>query len=311
MLVYLNGQIVPATEAKISVFDRGFIFGDGVYEGLLATSLSGRRRVVGLQRHIRRLTDGLASVGIHFDAAPLVAATDELLDANHLAEAFVYWQVTRGCPPLDSSAPVRARVPSPGMEPTVFAYVSAIAPIRRGAKPALKRASTQPDRRWLNGTIKSISLLGNVQAMMAADDAGADEALLVRDGLLTEGTYTNVALAYDHGTELGAATPSLSSAPLLAGVTRQILLEHAPSLIQEAVPAHRLATAREILLLGTTTMITAVTHLDGLPVGTGSSGPVAQRLLDTLIELIAGEREDIPAVTPSDHRVQAADLRPG
>lgn len=311
MLVYLNGQIVPATEAKISVFDRGFIFGDGIYEGLLATSLSGKRRVVGLQRHVRRLTEGLASIGVHFDATPLIAATDELLDANRLAEAFVYWQVTRGCPPLDGSAPVRSRVPAPGTEPTVFAYASAIAPIRRDAKPPLKRASTQPDRRWLNGTIKSTSLLGNVQAMMAADDAGAEEALLVRDGLLTEGTYTNVALVYKHGSEVRVATPSLTSAPLLAGVTRQILLDHAPSLIQEAIPAHRLTTAREILLLGTTTMITAVTHLDGRPVGSGSSGPVAQRLHDTLIDLIATEREDIPAATSSNHRLHAAATRPG
>lgn len=297
MHVYLNGQIMPASEAKVSVFDRGFIFGDGVYEGLRSTAFSGRRRVIGLQRHLRRLREGLAAIGMRFDGEELVLATEQLLDAEAAEDAFVYWQVTRGVPPLDGSAPVRARVPSPGTTPTVFAYATPMPPLRTDAAPALKRASRQVDRRWLNGFIKSISLLGNVQAMMAADAAHAEEAVLIRDGVVTEGTYTNIAVVInDHG-KPGAQrilTPSLSSAPLLAGVTRQILVDHVPEIEECAVPAVMLDHAQEILLFGTTTMVTSVTHLDGQPVGPHEGpGPVAKRLLATLTELIRSEREDV------------------
>jgi len=300
MLVFLDGQILPAADARISPFDRGFLFGDGIYEGLRATALSGGRAIIGLNRHIRRMQNGLDEIGIMFDAAALARATDELLDTSKLSEAFVYWQVTRGTPP--AGAPVRSRIPAPGTKPTSFIYVQPLQPIDPLAGPAIKSAGTQPDLRWLRGTIKSISLLGNLLASIAAHEAGengGEEAILIRStpppegGLVTEGTYTNVLIVTEQG-EL--ATPSMESAPLLDGITRQILLGIEPEgrkISVRAVREAELATAREVILLGTTTMVTSITRLDGRPVSGGKPGPVAQRLSRVLIDCIAGRRDDI------------------
>ena len=104
MLVHLNGQLLPADQARVSVFDRGFIFGDGVYEGLRSVQIDGRRRVIGLGRHVRRLQEGLNEIGVGFDAAAIGGATDALLSANNLDDAFVYWQITRGTPPARGRA---------------------------------------------------------------------------------------------------------------------------------------------------------------------------------------------------------------
>ncbi len=141
---------------------------------------------------------------------------DRLLLANELEDAFVYWQVTRGTPPL--GAAVRTRVPAAGTRPTVFGYCLPLPGLEANAGPATKAASIQADVRWLRGKVKSISLVGNIMVAMAAGDAGADEAILVREvgtrKLMTEGTYTNVLLVTREG-EL--VTPSLDSAPLLPG----------------------------------------------------------------------------------------------
>ncbi len=289
MLVHVNGQIVPAEQARVSVFDRGFIFGDGIYEGLRSVRVNGSRRVIGLRRHIRRLSEGLAAVGIAWDASRLGAMIDELLTANGLDDAFIYWQVTRGTPP--SGAPVRSRAPAAGTVPTSMGYCTPLPGLESNHEPAWKAASVQEDIRWTRGEVKSISLLGNIVVSMAAAERGGEEAILVRDGLVTEGAYTNVVIVTPEGE---AATPSLNSAPMLAGVTRQILVGLDPALVERPVRAGELETAREIMLVGTTTMVTSVTRLDGRVIGSGEAGPVARRLLDVLVRAIREEREDGP-----------------
>lgn len=310
VIVHLNGELVPAEQARVSVFDRGFLFGDGIYEGLRAVSLPAegqspaRRRVIGMHRHVRRMQQGLDAVGIAWDASSLPRMTDDLLDANGLRDAFVYWQVTRGTPP--AGAPVRSRVPVPGTRPTVMGYCTPLPELPRAGLwaggrdapvPATKAASVQADLRWLRGQVKSISLLGNLLASVAAAERGGEEAILVRDGLLTEGSYTNVFIVTPAGPgERGrVVTPSLESAPILAGVTRDILIDLDPAIEQRAVRAAELESASEVILVGTTTLVTSVPSLDGRRVGTGEPGPHARRLLGLLLDAIAHGRDDLAA----------------
>ncbi len=302
MLVSLNGQLVPAERAQVSAFDRGFIFGDGVYEGLRAVRLApdAPGHVIGMNRHIRRLAEGLAACRIDWDAKQLEPLTRELLAANNLADAFIYWQITRGTPPIIDGRPVRSRVPVAGvpLKPTVFGYCLPHAGLEKDEAhgPALKRITLRPDERWHLGHIKSISLLGNIIASMAgaagagSDHGPVDETLLVRDGFITEGTHCNVALVLSRGSGAEVVTPSLDSAPILNGITRQIILDLDPSIVQRPVRVEELAQAREIMLWGTTTMVSCVTHVDGKPVGTGQ---MASRLKSALVHAIRERSEDV------------------
>jgi D-alanine transaminase len=159
----------------VSVFVRGFIFGDGIYEGLRSVVVRGKRRVIGMNRHARRMQSGLDAIGIRFDAKFLAPLTDKLLDANGLDNAFIYWQVTRGTPL--PGMPVRSRVPGTapagqGMTPTIFGYATSWPGLVANAAPAIKPATTQPDLRWARGEIKSVSLLGNVLASLASAEHG-------------------------------------------------------------------------------------------------------------------------------------------
>jgi len=292
VIVHLNGKLVPAPEATISPFDRGFLFGDGVYEGLraIAWHSADGRRIIGIDRHIARLRRGLETARIAWDPSGLDRMSLDLLAANKLTDAFVYWQVTRGTPgPGD---PVRSRVPGPGTRPTVFGYCSPQPALGTFSEPPRKSAITIEDRRWLMGHLKSISLMGNVLGALEADRNKSEDAIFVRDGLVAEGLATNVVLSVPErkGTGTTLVTPSLESVPILAGVTRDILLAAAPHIEARAVTADELHAAEEVMLIGTTTMVTSVVRLDGRPVGSGEPGPHAKRLLATLLEEI---RKDV------------------
>ncbi|MBL9030363.1 MAG: aminotransferase class IV [Phycisphaerae bacterium] len=282
MIVHLNGRLVPAAEARVSPFDRGYLFGDGVYEGLRAFA----GRIVGLSRHVDRLREGLEESRIAWNADRLVDVCAGLLEANRLADAFIYVQVTRGAP--GPGQPVRTRIPAGPMEPAVFAYCTPQAPLSSfdHAEPATVSVRTRPDTRWSRGRLKSISLLGNVLSAIEASEHAAGDAILVRDGLVAEATAANVLLARAGR----VVTPSLESVPILAGVTRAILLEACPEIESRAVAEHELAEADEVMIVGTTTMVTSVVTLDGRPVGDGRPGPVARRLLGDLVGAI---RRDI------------------
>ncbi len=244
--------------------------------------------MVGLGRHLDRMRGSLQGVGIGFDPAGLERSTYELLAANRMADAFIYWQVTRGTPgPAD---PPRTRIPRPGMTPTVFGYCSPQPPLAAFEAPPRRSAVTLEDIRWLMGHIKTTSLLGNVMLTMAADAAGGEDAVFVRGGLVAEGTATNVMLAVrGAGGRTEVVTPSLDSVPILAGVTRAILLAAAPGIVERPVWAWELREASEVMLVGTTTMVTSVVRLDGRPVGGGEPGPEAQRLLAALLAAIRKE----------------------
>lgn len=283
---------MPIERARISPLDRGFVFGDGVYEGLRAVAVDGGRgtHIVALGHHLDRMRRSLRECWIGFEPAALEQASYDLLAANALRDAFVYWQVTRGTPRLDAGDPARTRVPAPGMAPTVFGYCAPQPPLSAFAEPARRTAVTLEDVRWTLGHIKSTSLMGNVLLTMAADRAGAEEAIFLRHGLVAEGTATNVLVAVDG--PRGArevATPSLESVPILKGVTRSILLDAGCGIVERAVKAEELERASEIMVIGTTTMVASIVRLNGRPVGAGAPGPEARRLLKTLLSAIEGE----------------------
>jgi D-alanine transaminase len=291
MRVHLNGLLVSRDEARIDPFDRGFIFGDGVYEGLRAF----RGRVRAIDRHVKRLRESLHAASIDFDAARLGPLSDELLRANGLTDAFLYWQFTRGTP--GPGQPVRARVPDGSMVPTVFGYAMERPPLERCTEPGTTTAALVEDLRWHRGRVKAISLLGNVMAAMEARECGAEDAIFVRGGLAGEATATNIFVVLPDGRGGSQiVTPSLESVSILAGVTRDLLLERMSEIVERPVRAEELARASEILLCGTNTMIASVLTLDGRPVGDGKVGPVARRLARTLVEVVGAELAS-PAMT--------------
>jgi len=286
VIIHLNGKLVPASEARVSVFDRGFVFGEGVYEGLR----SFRGRIVAMQRHVDRMRNGLRECRIDWDPAQMGPLTDALLKANAMPDAFIYWQVTRGAPA--AGQPVRTRTPQGPMTPTVFGYCGAQPPIEKYAPPAAPptvTAVTRPDTRWLRGHLKSISLLGNVLAAIEASEAGAQDAILTRDGLVTEGTATNVILALPGRGGVELVTPSLESVSILAGVTRALEVEKGPGVVSRPVRVEELGRASEVMLVGSTSMVTSVVELDGRPIGGGRPGPQAHRLLAALVEIIRAD----------------------
>lgn len=274
MLVSLNGQIVPAADATVSVFDRGFLFGDGIYEGLRAFDGWVRH----LDDHCARMQQGLEEAGIAWDPSALPGLCEDLLEANGLQNAFLYWQITRGTP--GPGMPLRARLPEPDMAPTVFGFCMPLPGVEGFVEPTTCTARTVTDDRWQKGHVKTISLMANIMAALDAAEGGADEALLVRDGWLSESCATNVfvVLPDDDGRPT-LVTPPTGDVSILSGVTRRVLLELLPEAQVRMISEEELHRAEEIFLVGTITTVRSVLMLNGRPVGTGSVGPVAREVL--------------------------------
>ena len=278
MIVYLNGQYLPAADAHVSVFDRGFLFGDGVYEGVRVFE----HTVICPDRHVNRMAGGLAEGRIHWDPRKLPDICLELCRRNNLPDAFMYVQVTRGTPP--PGEPVRSRTLKTQGEATVFAFATAQPPMSHYTQPPTTHLAMIQDRRWDRGHLKSISLLGNVLAAYEAQAAGAMEVAMVRDGLLTEACASNIVIAVDGQ----LVTPSLDSASILEGATRARCLALDPGIIERPVGVDELLRADEVMLVGTTSIVTSALTLDGKPVGNGPHagqiGPKARRLLALMMD---------------------------
>ena len=282
-IVYLNGAFVPKSEAMVPVEDRGFLFGDGVYE---ATPAYGGAPFL-LDRHLARLSRGLDALRIDYDTGAMPEIHRRLLAENGLDRApfsFIYVQVTRGVAPRGHAFP---REPVP---PTVYGFANpAVRPPRSRWEEGFA-AVTVPDRRWGRVDVKVISLVANVLAQQAAVDAGAEDAIFVRDGMALEGTHNNFFAVFD-----GTVTTSPASNYILHGITRGFVLERASALgipvDERAIPVEELREADEVFFAGTTTEIRPTVEVDGRPVGTGRVGPVTRRLYDDFLEMtsVAGE----------------------
>ncbi len=278
--VYLNGEYLPREEACVSVDDRGFLLADGVYE---VTAAYGGR-FVRLEEHMDRLAGGLRAIRIDVDMERFPGIHYRLLAENGLDDApyaKVYLQVTRGVADRSHA------FPSSGVEPTVYARATAWTPPARQRWEEGFSAVTVPDRRWSRVDIKSIALLPNVLAQQAAVEAGADEAILVRDGVAVEGAHANLCAVRD-----GAVITHPQTNVVLPGITREAVLELARErghpIREEPIMVEELPRLDELFLTGTTTEVRPVVSVDGDPVGPGRPGPVTRDLFEGYRERITG-----------------------
>ena len=293
MKVHLNGRLLDERDAHISVLDRGFLFGDGVYEVVRFFARHG----VGIDAHAQRLARSLALARIDvrasgFDPHALGAFCASLLDANGLDDAILYLQVTRG------AARTRSHVPTEALAPTVFAMVTPAPPLSTILAPQEIGAITAEDTRWTRCAIKTTALMGNILHLLDAADGGASESILHRGGLVGEGAYSNVAIV----TRGVLATPPVDEdPPILHGTARTDLLRAADDCGVRAeiraIPLEELMRADEILITSSSRLASAVVRLDGQPVGDGHAGPVTRRVFGAMrgeiaraIGLPAGER---------------------
>lgn len=267
-IVWLDGEWTPLAQARVSVLDRGFLFGDGVYEVVPAYG----RVPFRWAEHHARLQRSLGRLRIDDprDASGWAALVAGLIERHPWEDQFVYLQVTRGVAKRDHAFPK-------GITPTVFAMSSPLPPIPSEQLERGVAAITLPDERWLHCDIKSVSLLGNVLAKQAAVEAGAMECVMFRDDRLTEGSSANIWVVRD-GRVLAPPRDRL----ILEGIRYRLVeqlcaAEDVPIEVRE-VSRTEVASADELMLSSATKEVLPITRLDGRAVGAGVPGPVFRRL---------------------------------
>ncbi|WP_455197538.1 D-amino acid aminotransferase [Kaarinaea lacus] len=269
-IIYLNGKFVPDDAACISVLDRGFIFGDGVYEVIPAY----HGCLFRLSEHLQRLQNSLDAIRITnpHSAQEWQTILNTLIDKNHGGDLSVYLQVTRGVAKRDHALPK-------DITPTVFAMANPLAPPDKTTLQNGVRAITGDDYRWVNCHIKAISLLPNVLLRQQAIDAGASETILLRNGEATEGAASNLFIVENNTLVTPPKGPFL-----LPGITRDLILELASqshiSWEESTISEQRLRNADEIWLTSSTKEILPVTYLDNQKVGNGTPGPMWHKMVD-------------------------------
>ncbi len=275
MTIYLNGEYMPIEEAKIPVLDRGFIFGDGVYEVIPVYS----RKAFRLAEHLRRLQhslDGIKLANPHSDGE-WTKLINELIARNPGEDQYLYLHITRGVAKRDHA------FPNPPVKPTVFMMSNPLPTPPAALLQSGVGAVTAQDNRWLRCDIKAIALLPNVLLRQMAVDAGCAETILIRPGsnnepsFMTEGAASNI-FVVKNGKLLAPPKDNL----MLPGITYDVILEIAAA---NGIPheVRRIAVAEvfaadELLLTSSTKEVLAITHLDGKPVGTGKPGAMFARL---------------------------------
>ncbi len=263
-LCHLNGRILPLSEARIDPLDRGFLFGDALYEVVKVRS----GIVFELDAHLDRMSRTFEQTGIG-EPPDLAAACRELVEAVELDTGFLYMQVTRGVAP-------RTHLPPAGMTPTVF-ILPALYDFDSPASRKIRTISER-DYRWRKCDIKSTSLIATVLGKVSAESAGADEILFVSgDGVVREGGQTNFFVRRDDALETHPADHRI-----LPGVTRQLLLglarEAGLPLNETAPRLSQRADWQEAFICGTLTGVQPVVELDGEPIAGGRVGEWTQRL---------------------------------
>ncbi len=269
-MIYLNGQYMPIEEAKIPVLDRGFIFGDGVYEVIPVYS----RLAFRLDEHLKRLQhslDGIRLANPH-SVDEWTAIICGVIAKNEGEDQSLYLHITRGAAKRDHA------FPNPPVPPTVFVMSNPLSPPPASLLTTGISAITAEDNRWLRCDIKAISLLPNVLLRQMAIDAGCAETLLIRDhAFLTEGAASNI-FVVKQGVLLAPPKDHL----MLPGITYDVMLEIArandiPFEVRK-ISVAEVFDADELLLTSSTREVLAITKLDGKPVGTASPGTMFQRM---------------------------------
>ncbi|WP_454724955.1 MULTISPECIES: D-amino acid aminotransferase [Cupriavidus] len=267
-IVYLNGELTPLSEARVPVLDRGFIFGDGVYE---VVPIYGGRPFR-LPQHLARLARSQETIGIpnpHTDAE-WMALIDRVVRANGLSDQMIYIQVTRG-------VARRAHAFPKAVTPTVLIMTNPMTPPPARMREQGVMCVTQEDRRWLYCQVKSTSLLGNVLAAQNAVEHDATESIQFRDGFLTEASASNVWIVAQ-----GRVSAPPKDNLILEGI-RYGLMEELCAALGVPLEARRITreevfAADEVLLTSASKEVLPVVTIDGKTIGAGVPGPVFQRL---------------------------------
>jgi D-alanine transaminase len=269
MITYFNNRFLPKKEISISPDDRGFLFGDGVYE--VIRSYSGK--LFHADAHLNRLERSLRELQITgIDVENFRGISAKLLERNDLGsgDATIYIQVTRGAAPRKHSFPEGETVP------TVYIFASPLQPPLQKMETGIKVILT-PDIRWARCDIKSIALLPNVLANQQATDQGAEEAIFVRDGAITEGSHSNFCAVID-----GELRTFPESHYILAGITRQVVLNLCRALgipfREFPIFESELSKADELMILSTTNEVMPVVHVNDWKVADGKPGSVTLKL---------------------------------
>lgn len=274
-IVYVNGEYVLEEEGRISIFDRGFLFSDGVYE----VSAVLRGRLIDNQAHLTRLHRSLGELKIPQPVSDeaIVAAQESLIEKNGLEEGLVYLQITRGPADRDFAFPA-----SPA--PTLVMFTQRHSLVDSPMAERGMKVKTVPDIRWKRRDIKTVGLLAPSMAKQEALDAGADDAWMVEDGYITEGTSNNAFIVTEENV---IKTRQLSNL-ILHGITRAAILRlagEAAITVEEALftPEEAYA-AREAFITSATAFATPVVQIDGHVIGEGTPGPVVRRLRHLYID---------------------------
>lgn len=275
-IVYVNGDYVPEEQGKISIFDRGFLFADGIYE--VTAVVNGK--LVDYGPHMERLERSLSEIRMEWPCSKdeLKAMHLEMVNRNKLAEGWIYMQITRGAADRDFKFPK-------GVKPTLIAFTQAKKLVDN--PDAVKGVSviTIPDIRWVRRDIKTVNLLAPVLGKQAAYEAGAFEAWMIEDGKVTEGTSSNAYIVKD-----GKVITRGLSNNILAGCTRRALFrlaqEHHVVIEERSFTAEEAYDADEAFLTSASNFVMPIVEIDGKRVGGGQPGPLTRKLRELFLEEI-------------------------
>lgn len=275
-IAFVNGDYVPEDQARVSIFDRGFLFGDGVYEAV--SVLQGK--LIDVEPHLARLDRSLDEVKIRppYTHAQIIALLKQLLDRNRMEEGLLYFQVTRG------AAPRMFNFPGPDTRPSFIAFCMPMDLLDRADVKTGVRVISTPEQRWGRRDIKSICLLPQCLGKQAAVEQGCYEAFMVEaDGTVTEGTSSSAYMIRN-----GVLTTRPLSRSILPGVTRRAILALAKRdgirIEEREFTLEEACKADEVCLTAASNFIMPVVEIDGQMIGNGRPGPVVMRLRELYIE---------------------------
>jgi len=275
-IVYLNGEYLAAGDARVSIFDRGFLFGDGVYEVVPVVNSV----LIDRDYFLERLAASTAKIELNWPCEPadLLEMVQELMRRNDLREGYVYLQITRGVAPRDFAYPA-------GVEPTLMAFASKAQILNHPMAEAGVQVATVEDLRWKRRDIKSLNLLAQCLAKEKARTNGAFEGWMVEDGIVTEGASSSAFIVKNKR----LITQPLSNS-ILPGIRRRVILELIaernltvelrPFTVEEALEAD------EAFLSSATTLVLPIVSIDGSSIGSGKPGPVTQHVRDLYLQMV-------------------------
>jgi D-alanine transaminase len=279
-LIWLNGEVIPMSEARIGVEDRGYQFADGVYEVIRLYD----GRTFTLREHLERLERSAADIRIKLPMprTQLTAEIEKFLPRGGVKDGMIYLQLTRGCSARNHV------IPHPPCKPTLLFYVRPLPPVPAPGTGYGVKLLSVPDERWSRCWIKSIALLPNVLAKNEAIDKGCDEAVFVQDGMVSECSASNF-FAVANGKVLTHPV----GPKVLPGITRAVLLELAKGLdipvVERPVSEAEALAADEVFITSTTREISWVSEWNGRKVGSGVCGPVTLKLHNAVQERVKRE----------------------